>query len=92
MSRVDWTAKATADLARQVAWLEPRQPSAARRLELEVGHSVGLIADQPGLGFRAPRPGVRIILTRRYKYRLVYLTRPGGVTILRLLHPRQSGP
>lgn len=92
MGKVDWTSQGLAELRGQLDWLAARSPSASERLADDVARSARLIAEQPGLGFRTGRPDVRVVLMRRHRYRIVYQPSSGGVTILRFLHPRQSGP
>lgn len=90
MGRADWSARALDDLARQLDWLDARNPAAARALAAEVTRVVALAAEQPGIGFPLGRADLRVLLTRRSRHRIVYRPAASGIEIIRILHARQQ--
>ena len=90
MAEVRYTRRALADLYAQEAWLRERNPQAGDRLADDVARAERLLSEHPLSGRVVKGTSLRVMLTRRYKYRLFYRAR-GHVIVVRVLHPREAG-
>lgn len=85
--RIEWTAKATADLTRLHAFLEPVAPDAAARIVQQLAHAPDRLLEFPRLGEKlyayAPREVRRIIVG---SYEMRYEIAAAAIFILRLWH------
>jgi toxin ParE1/3/4 len=83
--------RATANLAEIADYLHARDPAAARRVRASILASLQNLTVFPRLGRRQTVPGVRKLITPRYRY-LVYYTiddATSEIIILSVRHPSQ---
>ncbi|MGQ0563728.1 MAG: type II toxin-antitoxin system RelE/ParE family toxin [Gemmobacter sp.] len=92
MAEVRFSDRALASIAAQDDWLRPLNPSAADRVLDEIERTCRLIGGFPGLGRRLEGTSLRLHVTRRYRYRIIYRLDGDTVDIREVLHPRQDGP
>lgn len=89
--KIKWTSKASADLVRLHAFLEPVAPDAAARIVRELARAPNRLLDYPRIGERLeayePREVRRIIVGR---YEMRYEIAAGTILILRLWHSREE--
>src|SRR5436309_10039448 len=89
--RVQWTSKATADLVRLHAFLEPVAPDAAARIIQQLAKAPNRLLDYPRIGEKLeayePREVRRIIVG---SYEMRYEIAAGTIFILRLWHSREN--
>lgn len=89
--RIRWTSRASADLVRLCAFLEPVAPDAAARVVQQLARAPNRLLDYPRLGekFEAYQPReVRRIIVGHYEMR--YEIASGTIFILRLWHSREG--
>lgn len=88
---IQWTSKASADLARLHEHLSPVAPEAAARVVQHLAHAPARLLDYPRIGEKleayAPREVRRIIVG---KYEMRYEIAAGTIYILRLWHCREA--
>ncbi len=89
--RIRWTRRASADLERLHAFLQPVAPAAAARVVQELARAPDRLLDYPRIGEKLeayqPRE-VRRILVGNYELR--YEIAAGTIFILRLWHSREN--
>lgn len=89
--RIQWTSRASADLIRLHAFLEPAAPDAAARIIQQLARAPDRLLDHPRIGERLeayePRE-VRRIMIGTYEIR--YEITRGTIFILRLWHSRED--
>lgn len=89
--RVQWTSKASADLVRLHAFLEPVAPDAAARVVRQLARAPNRLLDFPRIGEKLeafePREVRRIIVGH---YEMRYEIASGTIFILRLWHSRED--
>ncbi|WP_373354465.1 type II toxin-antitoxin system RelE/ParE family toxin [Pseudoroseicyclus sp. CXY001] len=90
MADIRWSREALADLIAQTDELESQNPQAARRLLQDVQRLADHLAQFPALGRAIDGTGLRVLLTRSYRYRLVYRVAGDAVEVIAVLHPRQA--
>ncbi len=90
MVRVRFAARAGRSLRSQDDWLRARNPDAADTLLSEIERALALLRDNPLMGPKVPgRRFARYLITRRFRYRVIYRAERDEVVILDILHPRQ---
>lgn len=90
MVDVRYTRRALADVSAQLSWLGARNPVAANRLADDLERAERLLAEHPLSGHALPKGALRMAITTRFRYRMIYRARR-GVLVIRVLHPRQDG-
>jgi plasmid stabilization system protein ParE len=85
-----WSARALASLTAQDDYLRPLNPAAANAVLSEIERLAALIAAFPGIGRRIEGTALRYLVTRRYRYRVIYRARGERVEIVEVLHPRRG--
>lgn len=89
--RIFWTRRASADLVRLHAFLEPVAPEAAARVVQQLARAPRRLLDYPRIGEKLeayePREVRRIIVG---KYEMRYEISEGTIFILRLFHSRED--
>lgn len=80
---------ALADLRGHLRWLRERDALAADRLSEDVRRAERLLSEHPRSGHAVDGTALRVMLTTRYRYRLVHRARTGKVVVVRMLHARQ---
>lgn len=89
--RIIWTGRASADLIRLHAFLEPAAPDAATRIVRQLAHAPAKLAEYPRMGEKLenyePREVRRIIVGH---YEMRYEITNGEIWILRLWHSREE--
>ena len=91
--RIRYAAEAIHDLERLRAFVEPKNPHAARRIAAELLDGVENLAAFPDMGLpvrRAPNPKlIRDLFVGNYTIR--YLREEDSIIILRIWHEKESG-
>jgi plasmid stabilization system protein ParE len=89
--RLQWTSKASADLVRLHAFLEPVAPDAAARVVQQLARAPDKLLEFPRIGEKLeayePREVRRIIVGH---YEMRYEVADGAIFILRLWHSREE--
>ncbi|MDB5440582.1 MAG: plasmid stabilization protein [Caulobacteraceae bacterium] len=89
--KIQWTARASSDLARLYEHLRPVAPQAAARIVRQLARAPERLRDYPRIGEKldayAPREVRRIIVGH---YELRYEIAAGAIFILRLWHGRKN--
>lgn len=89
--RIKWTSKASSDLVRLHAYLQPAAPDAAARVVQQRARAPDRLLDYPRIGEKlevyAPREIRRIIVGN---YELRYEIADAAIFILRLWHCREN--
>ena len=89
--KIQWTGKASSDLARLHQHLSPVAPEAAARVIRQLAHAPDRLLDYPRIGEKleayAPREIRRIIVGN---YEMRYEIAAGTIVILRLWHYREN--
>jgi len=90
--RTRFTVEAINDLERLRAFVEPKNPHAARRIAAEILDGIGNLALFPDMGLpvnRAPDPRlIRDLFVGNYTIR--YLREDSSIIILRIWHDKES--
>ena len=90
--KIRYTAEAIYDLERLRAYIEPKNPHAARRVAAELLDGIENLAVFPELGLpvqRAPNPKlIRDLFVGNYTIR--YKRSEGSITILRIWHGKET--
>lgn len=90
--RLRYTAEAVQELERLRAFVESKNPHAARRIAAELLDGIGNLLRFPDMGLpvsRAPNPNViRDLFVGRYTVR--YLREENSIIVLRIWHGRES--
>ena len=92
MARVRFSRRAVARLDDIGSYISERDPAAAARVLAEIDRAAALIGEHPRIGRPARVADLRVFVTRRHRYRVIYRVECGTVEIRDVLHPRQSPP
>lgn len=91
--RVKVAAKAAAQIRRAAAWWAENRPAAPGAVAKDVGDSIMLLAEQPGIGTLyegARTPAVRRLFLRRIGHFLYYRAAGDTLEVLALWHARRE--
>jgi len=89
--KIQWTSRASSDLARLHEHLSPIAPEAAARVVQRLAHAPDRLLDYPRIGEKLEAYGpreIRRIIVGNYEMR--YEIVPGTIYILRLWHCREN--
>ena len=87
--RVKISARAASQTRRAADWWLHNSPAAPGAVAKDVGESIALLAEQPGIGAKyegARTPGVRRLFLSRIGYFLYYRAESGTLEVLALWH------
>lgn len=87
---VRYSLRALAGINAQDDWLRPLNPAVADHMLAEIDRTCRLIGDFPEMGRRIEGTSLRVHVTRRYLYRVIYRHVADVVEIRDVLHPRQG--
>ena len=87
MPEVQYARRALASLRAYDIFLRNRNPAVADALQSEIERTCDLIAAFPGLGRMDQLSGLRIHITQRYRYRIIYQVTSDCIEIRDVLHP-----
>ena len=90
MADVTYSRRALASLTNHFDHLEDRNPTAARDFLFEIERTSDLIGEFPRLGRAVEGLTLRCHVTKRFRYRIIYLATPERVEIREILHPNQD--
>lgn len=90
MARAKYSRRAIADIAAQDDYLRPLNPAAANAVLDEIEAMADLLVDFPKLGRLIDDTSLRYIVTRKYRYRIVYRLEQSELRIVQVLHPRKE--
>lgn len=81
--------RALQSLVSQDDYLRPLNPSAADGLAQDIDRTLKLLSAFPELGRQIEGTRLRVHVTRRFRFRLVYRATPEAIELREVLHPRQ---
>lgn len=87
--RVQISARAASHTRRAAAWWLQNRPAAPGAVAKDIGESIALLAEQPGIGAKyegARTPGVRRLFLARIGYFLYYRVTDETLDVLALWH------
>lgn len=87
--RVKISARAVMQTRRAAEWWQQHRPAAPGAIARDIGESVALLAEQPGIGAKyegARTPGVRRLFLGRIGYFLYYRVSDETLEVLALWH------
>lgn len=87
--KIEIDIRALDSLAEIDAFLMDRSPDGARNVRREIRQTLDLLADFPHIGSRLSVSDLRVAITRRYHYRIVYRVADDSVQVLQVYHYRQ---
>ena len=90
--RVKVSARAAAQVRRAAVWWADHRPSAPGAIGKDIGESIALLAEQPGIGSKyegARTPGVRRLYLGRVGYFLYYREKEDTLEVLAFWHARR---
>jgi len=87
-----WTATAARNRDEQLTYVGQDNPSAALRLDLEIGNQIRQLLLYPEIGRLGRIAGTRELVINRTPFIAIYRIRPDSIQILRLLHGAQLWP
>ena len=90
--RLKWLPTALRNLDSEASFIAADEPAAARLVVQRVLTSVGLLAEQPGLGRPGRVPGTRELLVPKARYIAPYRVRGDTVEVLRVFHTSRQPP
>ena len=85
---VRFSIRALASLDRFDKYLRARNPRTADALLAEVEALSAFISDFPDLGKNIAKTNLRYVVTRKYRYRIVYGLRGQTLIVMDVLHPK----
>ena len=91
--RVKISARAASQTRRAADWWLHKRPAAPGAVAKDVGESIALLAEQPGIGAKyegARMPGVRRLFLSRIGYFLYYRAESGTLEVLALWHASRA--
>ena len=88
--RLEWSARAGADLAAIDAWYAQFGETTAGRVVSRILGVAGLLQDHPFLGPQGIKPGTRHRIVDEYPYTIVFRVTPSKVRVIRVLHQRRA--
>jgi plasmid stabilization system protein ParE len=86
---VAFSRRALASLRSYDDFLRPRNRTTADGLAAEVKRTCALLAAFPHSGKFDAQSGLRVHVTRKYRYRIVYGVTERGIEVRDVLHPAQ---
>lgn len=87
--RVKISARAASQIRRAADWWLRNRPAAPGAVAKDIGESIALLAEQPGIGAKyegSRAPGVRRLLLSRIGYFVYYRTDGGTLEVLAFWH------
>lgn len=85
-------AEAEADLAAIETYLTSRSPSGASNVLADIWKSLALLRDHPMIGRKAEDSILRLRVTRRYRYIIVYAIEGEEIQVRAIFHRREDRP
>ncbi len=83
---------ALADLRHIDGYLRERSPSGADNVKREIQRTLELLAEFPMIGTKLRPENTRYVVTRRYRYRIVFRVAEETVQVLKIYHRAQDAP
>jgi toxin ParE1/3/4 len=83
---VRYTPRAERNLEAILLYISERSPGGARNVWRSITTAVDVLADNPEIGVKTNRPGVRVRLAVGYPYKVFYRVRAEVVEILHIRH------
>lgn len=90
MADVRFSVRALASLDHHHAHITQHNPRAAAALLADIRRTCDLLAEFPMIGRAIEDTRLRYVLSRRYRYRVIYRIAGETVEIRDILHPRQA--
>ncbi|MDF1736024.1 MAG: type II toxin-antitoxin system RelE/ParE family toxin [Minwuia sp.] len=87
--RIELELRALDSLAQIDSYLRERSPVGARNVRTDIRRTLDLLADFPLIGNRLSIDHLRVAVTPRYHYRIVYRVQADVVQVLQVYHYRQ---
>jgi len=90
--RVRWLRKALRNLDEEAGYIAQDDPQAAQLVVRRVLDSVGMLAEQPGIGRPGRVPGTRELVVLKTRYIVPYRVRGQVIEVLRVFHTSRRPP
>ncbi len=84
--KVRYSPRARADIDQITLYLHQQSPSVAHRVLEAILSTVQLIAEHPEAAQRTDNPEVRMMMVRRYRYRIFYAVSKDTIHLLHVRH------
>ena len=88
--RLEWSARASADLAAIDVWYAQFGATTAGRVVSRILTAAKRLQDHPFLGTEGIKPGTRHMVVGEYPYTIVYRVAAPRVRVVRVLHQRRA--
>ena len=88
--KVELSQFALADLRHIDGYLRERSPSGADNVKREIQRTLALLANFPMIGTKLRLADTRYVVTRRYRYRIVFRVTEETVLVLKVYHRAQN--
>lgn len=86
---VSYSTLALNSLTQIESYLNERSPSGAKNVLTEIKSTIDLLTIYPLLGVKIEGLSFRFQITKKYRYRIVYLITNWNIYITQIYHPRQ---
>ncbi len=83
---VSYSRRASRDLEDILSYLSDRSPGGAHNVSRSIAAAIDGLAENPEIGVKTSRPGVRVRLAVGYPYKVFYRVREDAVEILHVRH------
>jgi plasmid stabilization system protein ParE len=90
VAELRFSVRALASLNNQSAHIRQHNPRAATAVLDDIRRTCDLLAEFPMIGRTIEATRLRYLLSRRYRYRIIYRINGETVEIRDILHPRQA--
>jgi len=86
--RVIFLRETDQDIAEAIAWYNDIGEGLAQRFRADLAALIPSLEDNPYI-FQEASPGIRIGLTKRFQFRLVYEIKDRSVLVVAVMHPKR---
>ena len=90
--KLRYSVRARDDLKTILAFIDVRNPAAARNVRRAIRSCAGLIGRYPELGTEAGELGTRVIAVGRYPYLIYWSVTDDAITIVHIRHTARERP
>jgi len=80
------------DLQNIFDYIAERNPQGATNVLADITKTIDLLSDYPNLGRKVKLRSVRIKVTAKYRYRILYEVNTEQITIRQVVHPSRNLP
>lgn len=90
MAEVIYAKRAVASLTSHFEYINERNPNAGREFVSEIEQTADLLGEFPKLGRAIENLPLRFHITKKFRYRIVYMTKGDRLEIRDVLHPSRN--